>query len=246
MKIGFFLSLSTALLLAACVGRSVPEIPSTVIDAQQRFEGDSTFYGLACDGCNDTILVLLHDTAHDPDTFNILEASRRQRVFGALNIGDKVGVLLNSEDSTVADIVIDLESMRGAWCYKAMPTLRRRADIPDVLRALPDSLRDSLFVPREFGFQIIGERNVTPIGRYRAPLTSDEELPVEYPTPKRYRDWRLFNGRLILSETKLDSLGQQRVTHSDTAEFVMLMPDSLVLRFPDGVHSYYRKQNTEE
>ena len=80
-----------------------------------------------------------------------------------------------------------------------------------------------------------------PIGLVRQGNTTDDRSPVEYPVLKRYHEWRLLNGRLILNETRRDSLGEQQLVSSDTAEFVRLRLDSLVLRFNDGEHSYYRK-----
>ena len=56
-----------------------------VISTEQNMPGDSTVYGLACDGCNDTILVFLPRTGGDPDTFNILGASKQHQVFGRMS-----------------------------------------------------------------------------------------------------------------------------------------------------------------
>jgi hypothetical protein len=69
---------------------------------------------------------------------------------------------------------------------------------------------------------------------------------VEYPVLKRYREWHLFNGHLILNETMLDSLGNQQLVCSDTADFVLMRRDSLVLRFADGERSYYRKVEEQD
>lgn len=230
----------------ACGHSTRPEQPSSRIEAQTDIIGDSTIYGLACDGCTDTILVLLRDIRSNPDTLNILNASRRHKVYGRLGIGDKVAVVRSATDSTVADLVIDIESLRGKWCYEVMPTLRRRADMPEqsheqLLKQMPDSMREALMVPREYGFHIMGERNIRAIGTTFRTMSSDEESPVEYPEAKRYRDWYLYNGMLVLSETKTDSLGQQHITHSDTAQLVMLRPDTLVLRFGQEVRGYYNK-----
>ena len=38
-----------------------------------------------------------------------------------------------------------------------------------------------------------------------------------------------------------DSLGEMQTLASDTADVVLLETDSLMLRFRDGVRSYYRK-----
>lgn len=235
-----------ALVLLACGGSRQQDALPTVVTAQQQETGDSTIYGLACDGSTDTILVILCDIKDTPDTFNILKASRMHNVFGSINIGDKVAVVRNPVDTTVADVVVDLESMRGKWCYEVMPTLRRRADEPDkseqqLLREMPDSVRDSLMVPHEYGFEILGERSIRALGVRYGALSSDEESLVIYPEQRRYHDWHLYNGQLVLNETATDSLGGQYVSLSDTADFVMLRPDTLVLRFNNGVRGFYRK-----
>jgi hypothetical protein len=111
-----------------------------------------------------------------------------------------------------------------------------------MLKEMPDSLRNALFVPREYGFQILGERNIKPLGMYPHTLSSDEESPVDYPSQRRYRDWHLFNGQIILSEMTTDSLGHPLASHSDTANIILLSPDTLVLRFKDEIRGYYNKK----
>lgn len=242
-----FLLTGALLLTMACGGDKKTSVgEDAIVSSQQVHEGDSTLYGLACDGCTDTILVFLRDVNSDPDTLNILEATRQHNIFGRPGIGDKIAVVRNSQDSTIADIVINMETLRGAWAYKVKPTLRQRPGMPGQsevshLRGIPDSIRDSLMKPREYGFLIRGEGTVSSIGRnYRN--NDDDDSPVEFPKPKRYHQWHLFNGALILTETMLDSLGQERPTGSDTAHFVMLSPDTLVLRFSNEVKSFYRSK----
>ena len=63
--------------------------------------------------------------------------------------------------------------------------------------------------------------------------------PVDYPALKRYTQWHLYNGRLVLVP---DSA---RSEAPDTATIVLLRRDSLVLRFNDHEQAYYRnKQKT--
>jgi hypothetical protein len=235
----------TALILG-CGGKAADKGDSTNDSVVTTLPGDSTIYGLACDGCTDTILVLLRDVTQDPDTFDILDASRNQRVFGHPNIGDQMAVVLTSDSTNVADMVIDIDKILGSWCYKVTPTLRRRADVDkameqEFLKKMPDSVIRRLLQPREYGFELKNDFQAQPIGMVRRGNTSDDRTPVEYPELKRYREWRLFNGRLILNETRRDSLNQQQLVSSDTADFVLLRRDSLVLRFADGEHGYYRK-----
>ena len=212
--------------------------------------GDSTVYGLACDGCNDTILVFLPRQGGDPDTFNILNASKNHQVFGRPMIGDLVGVLTNRENQKVADKVINIEQLKGKWCYMVEPKLREIAGMPlsrlqGEQREEMDSMLREMLQPREFGFEIKSDYTARPIGMIRS-MTSDEESPVVYPPLKRYREWRIFNGRLILSEGARDSLGNITVTNTDTAQLVLLHRDTLVLRFNEGEQGYYRKVEGEK
>ena len=220
-----------------------------VVASTLQHEGDSTIYGLACDGCTDTILVFLSSIGGDPDTLNVLEATRRHRVFGRPSIGDKLAVMRNAADTTVADLVINMETLRGSWFYEVMPTLRPRPDLGDLtqaqlLRLMPDTLRDSLVVPREYGMQIRGEGRVSFAGKFY-PHGQDDDSPVEYPQRRSYRQWFVYNGRLVLVETQRDSLGQERPTATDTAVLVALTPDTLVLRFTDRQQGYYRQSHLE-
>ena len=81
---------------------------------------------------------------------------------------------------------------------------------------------------------------VSPIGPSRNKI-ADENSPVIFPPFKRYRQWHLYNGQLILSETSRDTLGNVSITNNDTAAFVMLRRDTLVLRFSDKEQGYYRR-----
>ena len=84
-------------------------------------KGDSTVYGLACEGCNDTVLVLLPPDNSDPVTYNILEATRNGRIRGKVSIGDRVALVLDPKDKHKATLVIDMEELEGIWCYIVMP-----------------------------------------------------------------------------------------------------------------------------
>jgi hypothetical protein len=237
----------TMLIVAACSSKkdSGKTEEGDLISVEPSQPGDSTVYGLACDGCNDTILVFLPRQGGDPDTFNILNASKSRQVFGRPMIGDLVAVLTNRENPKVADMVINIEQLKGKWCYMVEPKLREIAGMPlsrlqGEQREEMDSMLREMLQPREFGVEIKSDYTARPIGMIRS-MTSDEESPVVYPPLKRYREWRIFNGRLILSEGARDSLGNITVTNTDTAQLVLLHRDTLVLRFEEGVQGYYRK-----
>ncbi len=251
-KYGLMALMLTMLIVAACSSKkdSGKTEEGDLISVEPSQPGDSTVYGLACDGCNDTILVFLPRQGGDPDTFNILNASKSRQVFGRPMIGDLVAVLTNRENPKVADMVINIEQLKGKWCYMVEPKLREIAGMPlsrlqGEQREEMDSMLREMLQPREFGVEIKSDYTARPIGMIRS-MTSDEESPVVYPPLKRYREWRIFNGRLILSEGARDSLGNITVTNTDTAQLVLLHRDTLVLRFNEGEQGYYRKVEGEK
>lgn len=239
-----------AMLLTSCGSKE--ETKEVTLVSVEQAAGDKTIYGMVCDGCNDTIIIYLPMSfkgsydGSNPDTLNILEASRNHQVFGQLRIGDKVAMMCNENDPEVADLVIVTEDMMGDWCYKVLPTLKRRADMEgqtdsQIMEQLPDSLQELLTVEREYGIAMKDNHVAYSIGAYRHTTTSDEEMFIEYPTVRHYQEWTIHNGKLILSELAVDSLNRQYRALSDTAEFVKLTADTLVLRFADGERGYYRK-----
>lgn len=238
----------TVLLATACGGKQGSEQAASGNSddgTEQNEPGDSTVYGLACDGCTDTLLVFLPRSGGDPDTFNILDAMKAHHVFGRPMIGDKVAVVLNHDNAKVADMVIDMEQLKGEWCYMVKPKLRQRVGMSQEhqqeMMQHNDSMLQKLMQPREYGMEIKSDYTARPIGiTYGA--TPDENSPVEYPQTKSYREWRIFNGRLILNETHRDTTGVTTITNSDTAQFVLMRRDTLVLRFSNGEQQgYYRK-----
>ena len=252
--LGIAVSIAAIVAVWACGGKQ-SDIPveehNDAICNEVNMPGDSTLYGLACDGCSDTLLVLLPNAGGDPDTLNILEASKAHRVFGRLRIGDKVAVIRNAEDSHVGDIVINMNELKGEWCYQVIPTLRERAGMDkDMLKKAErkpefDSIIQKLLQPREYGVEIKGEYTARPIGIQRS-SDNDKNSPVVLPPLKRYRAWRIFNGKLLLSETSRDTTGSVTLSATDTATLVLLHRDTLVLRFNDGEQGYYRKRTDEK
>ncbi|MCR4603484.1 MAG: lipocalin family protein [Prevotella sp.] len=206
---------------------------------------DSTIYGMTCDGSNDTILIFLKDPydGTDPDTLNILEASKNHHVFGSLRIGDKLAISLDSADKKKARQVIVTQDLLGDWCYKVKPTLKRTARMNDSISIMGDSLQKLLDIERELGFTLKADSSAMPIGSRRQ---NDEESPVEYPRAKRYHQWYIHDGQLLLIETRIDTLGNMTPIATDTTELVMLTSDSLTLRFADGEHSFYRKPDEHQ
>ena len=236
----------SAIVLAAC-STGLPQQPT----ANSRIMADSddtTIYGLVCDGSNDTIIVFLHDpyAGTDPDTLNILEASRARQVFGMLRTGDKVAIMRDTADEKRASLVVVTQDLLGQWCYKVKPTLRRRAvmdssDTDSLTSRQPDSIKRMLNTEVEYGMTLKIDSVAMPIGMGAGRTFTDGERLVEFPPLKRYRQWYIHDGKLLLTQMALDSLGNTVPQSTDTATLVVLTPDTLVLRFNDGEQAYYKK-----
>jgi hypothetical protein len=244
MKQTVIILAATAMLLGACHSGTQTEKNSTVYNETVTLEGDSTVYGLACDGCTDSILVYLPFSGGDPDTIDILNARVQRKVFGRPEVGDEVAFVLNASNKKVADLVINIDRLKGSWCYQVMPKLRRRlgasADsVAQLPPDFPDSLKKKWFQPREYGLELQRDNMVRPIGAQTR--GREQQGPVEYPEMKRYREWHIYNGHLLLMETRRDTTGARKTISTDTADIVVMRHDSLLLRFADHEQGYYRK-----
>ena len=116
--------------------------------------------------------------------------------------------------------------------------------------ALRDSMLRTYMIPREYGFTLSRQNSVSMIGSRHRQGVLDIESPVEYPRPKRYSEWHIWNGKLVLTQVdvniKNDSIvNTNKILRSDTAEVVLLWKDSLQLRFGDHLQCYSRKKTTE-
>ncbi len=243
--------LAAGALLCSCQGQqnsgnnNDTGIDSLDITAQD----ESMIQGLACDGCNDTIAIFLRQPyqGDDPDTLNILNASRQKKVYGRPHVGDKLALLPDPNDSTRATMMIVLNDLTSQWCYKVKPTLRLRADVEghtehQQLQHLPDSVRDMLNEELVYGFHLLTDNTITPIGWKEHAEINEKDSPIEYPAPPRYNAWHIAAGRLILQTLSTDSLQTAHVTLSDTTTLVTLNDSTLILRFPNGQRSYFKNK----
>ena len=86
MKKTFLYLFSTILMMSACGSKQQQSVASDVADdaisLQKNLPGDSALYGLACDGCTDSVLVFLPYSGGDPDTFDIINAFQQHHVYG--------------------------------------------------------------------------------------------------------------------------------------------------------------------
>lgn len=225
------------------------------LTSQLLLRNDSTVYGLVCDGCTDSVLVLLPSDDSDPVEYEIIDAKQAHKIFGVLKIGDWVGVVLNKSDRKVADLVIDLDQLKGTWCYKVMPQLRSYETMSKrmqrrMMRDMPDSVKQTFLIPREYGFTLKRQFSASPVGLIGGGNSLEGESPVVYPEVPFYSEWHIWNGRLILTrqlgQTGFAAHTAPHKIANDTADFVMMTPDTLVLAFRDGEQGYYRRSNAED
>lgn len=218
-------------MIVGCGKKTLSQEKTDAISTFKNEAGDSTIYGLACEGCTDSILVLLPWTGGDPDTLNVIRAFQEHRIYGRPRIGDDMAVILNADSIHDIRMAININRLHGEWCYLVTPTLRhRQPDAP----ALPDSIMKRIMKPREYSLRLKSNGIAYSKGNGRQ-QGNDGMSPVVYPRIKRYTGWHLFNGHLILTP---DSMSRQS---PDTANIVLMRRDSLVLQFKDHEQAYYRK-----
>jgi len=235
-----------AVLIAAC-GSKQPKkdiVPKDAISMYKSMPGDSALYGLACDGCTDSILVFLPYSGGDPDTFDIINCRQQHRLYGRPHIGDALAVMLNPENHKEASCVINIGTLVGQWCYMAEPTLRT---IDGRTPPVPDSILKKIMIPVEYSLKLKADYTATMRGnRNNMGKNGNAQSLAVYPEIHRYTDWYPFNGRLILHADTIAGFtqeGDKPIT--DTAEIVLLRRDTLILRIGDKEQSYYRKIETE-
>jgi len=105
-----------------------------------------------------------------------------------------------------------------------------------------------MMVPVEYSLKLKADNTASMRGNrnYTGKNGNTRSLAV-YPEFHRYTDWYPFNGRLILHADTIAGFTQEGdIPVTDTAEIVLLMRDSLILRIGDKEQSYYRKKETSE
>lgn len=220
-----------------------------------RLQGDSAVYGLACDGCNDTIVVVLPEDNSDPVTYNIMEAKRRKRVLGKVQIGDRLCIVLNKKNKKKADVVVDIDKLAGIWCYIVMPKMRDAGQMSAkaqarIMNNMSDSLKETYLIPREYGFYLKRDWIASSVGYVDDNNALAQESPVEYPPLGYFTAWHLWNGMLVITSGTPSSKNNGQIDvkslQNDTCSIDYLYGDSLVLS-SDGVsRSYYRKENIND
>ncbi|WP_276817291.1 hypothetical protein [Segatella maculosa] len=225
------------------------------LNEELRIKGDSTVYGLACEGCNDSTIVLLPTDGRDPVPYDIIDAHRNGRVLGDIQIGDWIGIVVNKQDKHMADEVVNLDELKGIWCYIVMPQMRDYKKMSKklqqrMMRDMPDSIKQTYLIPREYGFWLRRQWAAQSVGYVSEQSALEQESPVVYPQLSFFTGWHIWNGQLIVeSATPVFSKDNTITTinpRKDTCIIVYLGRDSLVLS--DGIdsRSYYRKRSIND
>lgn len=249
----FCLFFSSLVALVSCNTKEMKDAEKPAYTV--RLQGDSAVYGLACDGCNDTIVVVLPEDNSDPVTYNIMEAKRRKRVLGKVQIGDRLCIVLNKKNKKKADVVVDIDKLAGIWCYIVMPKMRDAGQMSAKAQArmmnnMSDSLKETYLIPREYGFYLKRDWIASSVGYVDDNNALAQESPVEYPPLGYFTAWHLWNGMLVITSGTPSSKNNGQIDvkslQNDTCSIDYLYGDSLVLS-SDGVsRSYYRKENIND
>uniref|UniRef100_A0AB33JJT7 Lipoprotein n=5 Tax=unclassified Prevotella TaxID=2638335 RepID=A0AB33JJT7_9BACT len=246
-----------SLALVACGGKkdNREEKPNGLLAGAELLHRDKAVYGLACEGCTDSVVVLLPPDGSDPVTYNIINAHRNNQIYGKVKIGDWITVVLDDNNKKVATSVVDLDDLRGIWCYVVMPQMRDYDKMSKhlqqtMMRDMPDSVKATYLIPREYGFWLRRNWVAQSVGYVGEKSSLEDESPVVYPQLGYFTGWRMWNGKLVVArlaypygtvnEKKGDSLIY------DTCNIDYLKDDSLVLS-SDGIsRGYYRKKNIND
>lgn len=249
----FCLFFSSLVALVSCNTKEMKDAEKPAYTV--RLQGDSAVYGLACDGCNDTIVVVLPEDNSDPVTYNIMEAKRRKRVLGKVQIGDRLCIVLNKKNKKKADVVVDIDKLAGIWCYIVMPKMRDAGQMSAKAQArmmnnMSDSLKETYLIPREYGFYLKRDWIASSVGYVDDNNALAQESPVEYPPLGFFTAWHLWNGMLVITSGTPSSKNNGQIDvkslQNDTCSIDYLYGDSLVLS-SDGIsRSYYRKENIND
>lgn len=238
------LAFIAVVVITACTGRKADNGELAKSESLIELKGDSTIYGLVCDGCTDSVLVMLPADVSDPIKYDIIDAFQAHQVFGKMRIGDRVAILLDPTDHHVAQLVVNLDDLKGTWSYEVMPQFRDFASMSKrmqrrMMQNMPDSVKQAFLVSRRHGFTLKRENIALPVGLMPHENALDVESPVVYPDVPFYTEWHLWNGKLLLvRHDHMSPTHSKNDVHIDTAQILMLRPDTLVLQFADHVQGY--------
>lgn len=243
-------------LFGACTSDNATKDNTNIqLESELKITGDKTIYGLACEGCNDSTILLLPNDGSDPVKYDIIDATRNHKIRGKIKTGDWICLITNKNDKRVADFVMDLDQLRGIWCYIVMPKMRDYNKMSKRLQArmmenMSDSLKETFLIPHEYGFWLKRQWQAQSVGYVKESSTLAEESPVVYPQLGYYVAWGIWNGKIIIARgtPKFSDTGQVSVTNmvNDTCDVDYLDADSLVLSSDGQSRSYYRKSDIND
>lgn len=255
-----YISLALCIITISCKNskeQSVDDSGFANIDAADLIKGDSMVYGLTCEGTTDSMILVYPFDGGDPVTYYTIDAFKENRIIGKPQVGDWVGLMLDKEDSTIATTVINLDLIKGTWTYPVMPTFKdfkhlskrqQKRMEQQLLENMPDSMKKTYMVPREYGFTLKRSHVAQSVGRIMTSSSLESESLVEYPPVKNYRQWFMWNGRLILVSTDKSSYKQgeeKSIKFSfDTLSISYLDADSLILSLHGTRYGFHRKNST--
>lgn len=252
-----YITISLFILIATwgCKGKTTPTEMSIEDNPASDIviKGDSMIYGLSCDGTSDSVVVIWPFSGGDPVTYNCIEAKQAHKIIGKPEIGDWIGVMPNPEDPSEATMVIALDQLKGTWTYPVMPVMKdlqhmSRRMQKRMMENMPDSVKQTFFIPREYGFTLKRGHVAQPVGRIMRKNTLEDDSPVQYPEVRNYKGWYLCNGRLLLvsGENNLLNIGNKSKKTPDvidTLDFVEMTTDSLILKHNGTRYGFHRKEN---
>ncbi len=241
------------LMMAGCKGNKAEQEEKSMIKmVEVEIKGDSMVYGLACDGTSDSAIVIWPFSG-DPKTYNCIGAHEAHRIIGKPAIGDWVGIIINPEDSLEATMVINLDQLKGTWTYPVKPVMKDLQHMSPrmqkrMMADMPDSIKNTFMVPREYGFTLKRAHQAQAVGYVHSTSTLQSDSPVEYPKVKRYVQWHMLNGRLILvsadrKPTKDSDIDAPVEVKMDTLDFVYMDNDSLIMMQNGERIGFHRKEN---
>lgn len=231
------------------------------VDVSDKIIGDSMVYGLTCDGSSDSNIVVYPLDGSDPIKYSCIDAFQQHRIIGSPQIGDWVGLVLDKEDANTATMVINLDQLKGTWTYPVLPTLKDFEHLSkrmqkkmqrEALENMPDSVKETYFIPREYGFTLKRSHVAQAVGRVYSGNTLEDDSPVKYPEVKLYQQWFAWNGKLILVSTKNSriNLDNHKAENTefvfDTLSFISMTNDSLILEQHGIRYGFHRKNSTIE
>lgn len=221
-----------------------------------RMAGDSTVYGLACKGSSDDAILLLPADGSDPVRYDIVSATRKNKVLGSVNTGDRIALVPNKKRANVADMVINLDELRGVWCYMVMPRMRQDGHEKEQARgrakdSMADSLSLSLLVPLEYGFWLKSQGEAASVGYIRELNALADGNPVTYPALDYFVKWQIWNGKFVMASgrpkyDKDNTVEGYTDIKYDTCSIDFLSHDSLALTDRNGTRGYHRKKDASE